>query len=353
MNLDKKRQKYFQRALLHWHEHQNFRFFPWKQEKDPYKIWLSEIILQQTRSEQGLPYYISFTKAFPNVDDLAKADEEVVYKMWQGLGYYNRCKNLLATAQHIAENLAGVFPNNYQDIIQLKGIGPYTAAAIASFAFDEDKAVIDGNVYRVLARFDGIETPIDSTLGKKQFESLAQFYLPHGHAAAYNQAIMDLGATICKPANPLCADCPLNDNCKAKTGAMWDLLPIKEKKLKVKTRLFHYAILRYQDQVYIQKRGEGDIWQNLYEFYLIEGDETQAEAHLQELLGAKKQIASTLIFTTQQRLTHQIIKSNFYEVRLKSIPASLTHASFIDINKLKNFAFPKTIISFFDNKSYF
>jgi len=212
----------------------NNRAMPWKGEKDAYKIWLSEIILQQTRVEQGWDYYNRFIERFPQIQLLADAKDEEVFKLWEGLGYYSRCKNLLATARFITQEKRGIFPSAYKDILHLKGVGPYTAAAIASFAFNLPHAVVDGNVSRVLSRFFGIATPIDSTAGKQEFTALAQALLDQQSPGIYNQAIMDFGATICKPQLPLCADCPLQAECTAfQTGKISDL-PVKEKKLQKK-----------------------------------------------------------------------------------------------------------------------
>ncbi len=210
-----------------WHKEENTRSLPWKNETDPYKIWLSEIILQQTRAEQGLNYYLNFIKNYPTICDLANAIDDDVFRHWQGLGYYNRCKNMLATARFICEQKNGVFPNDYEEILALKGVGAYTAAAIASFAFGLPHAVVDGNVYRVLARYFGIENAIDSTLGKAKFAQIADELLDKKNPAAYNQAIMDLGATVCTPKNPRCEICPLSKNCVALKSDLIYFFPVK------------------------------------------------------------------------------------------------------------------------------
>jgi A/G-specific adenine glycosylase len=207
--------RFFREKLMGWHLESNKREMPWKGEKDPYRIWLSEIILQQTRVEQGWAYYERFLKKFPNISALARASDQVVLKCWEGLGYYTRCRNLIHTARYIAFERNGLFPSTYDEIIQLKGVGPYTAAAIASFAFNQPHAVVDGNVFRVLARYHGLSTPIDRPEGKKLFQSLAQGSLDKDQPGQYNQALMDLGATVCKPQSPNCADCPLRKNCTA------------------------------------------------------------------------------------------------------------------------------------------
>lgn len=265
-------EKLFAKRVLIWDKNENTRQMPWKGEKDPYKIWLSEIILQQTRVEQGLKYYQNFINAFPHVHTLAKAPEEKVFKLWEGLGYYSRCRNLIATAKFISKDLRGAFPRDFESILQLKGVGNYTASAIASFAYNLPHAVLDGNVFRVLSRIFDIETPIDSTEGKKYFSEIAQKMLPKKRAGEYNQAIMDFGAVICKP-YPECETCFFNDQCKAYLQGKQDLLPIKEKKIKIRERWLNYFILKYKDKVLIRQRTSKDIWQQLFEFLLIETEE--------------------------------------------------------------------------------
>ena len=240
--------KLFVNSLLDWNMHHNRRMMPWKGEKDPYKIWLSEIILQQTRVEQGLMYYENFINNFPTIIHLADAAEEQVFKLWEGLGYYTRCKNLIATAKFIAYDLNGKFPTDYASILALKGVGPYTAAAIASFAYHLPFAVLDGNVYRVLSRIFNIDVPIDTLEGKKLFEAVAQQILPSEQPAAYNQAIMDFGATVCKP-QPNCANCFFNLHCKAFLNGNQQALPIKIKQKSSKKRWFHYVVLSYKNSL--------------------------------------------------------------------------------------------------------
>src|ERR1700753_3037261 len=242
----------FARILLKWHGSKNHRKMPWKGEKNPYRIWLSEVILQQTRVDQGWAYYEKFLEAFPTVHDLAHAPEQKVFKLWEGLGYYNRCRNLIATAKKIDAEYNGEFPNTYEEILALKGIGPYTAAAIASFAFDLPHAVVDGNVTRVISRYFGINTPIDTTAGKKLYTELADALLDKEHAAAYNQAIMDFGATVCLPRNPLCTDCIQAPDCQARQHGWTAQLPVKEKSIQKKERWFYYFIVEVPgDKVYI------------------------------------------------------------------------------------------------------
>lgn len=346
-------QKYFTRQLLHWHEHANRRSLPWKQEKDPYKIWLSEVILQQTRAEQGLPYYLRFTTAYPSVCDLAHAPEEQVFRLWQGLGYYNRCKNMLATARYICAELNGVFPATYDSLLSLKGIGPYTASAIASFAFNLPTAVVDGNVYRVLSRYFGIATPIDSSDGKQQFSGLANQLLDPKQSAHYNQAIMDLGATVCTPKSPDCSVCPLEKHCIARAQQLTGLLPVKEKKITVRRRYFNFFLFLADDMLWIRKRSSKDIWENLHEPFLAETDEKTTLSALkkdsilamlrEDILDIRKAGHQT------QRLTHQLIDSTFYYIQLHQKSKLLPEDGFwVPISELQHYAFPKTLVTFFE-----
>lgn len=359
MERNRAKEQYFTKALMRWHTEENTRTMPWKEEKDPYKIWLSEIILQQTRTEQGLPYYLNFINSYPTISDLANASDEDVFRLWQGLGYYNRCKNMLATARYIAKELNGSYPDKYDDILSLKGVGPYTAAAIASFAFGLPHAVVDGNVYRVLSRYFGIDTPIDSTEGKKLFHALAQYLLDVKDSAGYNQAIMDLGATVCKPASPICAECPLRKECVATNSSeLISLLPVKSKKVKVNRRYFHYILFFYKGELWVKKRSDKDIWQNLHEFYLIE-----AEKELDRKEIAENDIVKAFNITPEdieyegalsQRLTHRIIASRFFSCEIKSFQKPLlVGGKWVKINELQRLAYPKTIVSFLEKKSYF
>jgi A/G-specific adenine glycosylase len=358
MKTGKHQKEFFTTQLLEWHHRENNRNLPWKSEKDPYKIWLSEIILQQTRAEQGRPYYLSFTESFPTVKDLAAAKDEDVFRLWQGLGYYNRCKNLLTTARYISKELNGHFPDSYEAILQLKGVGPYTAAAIASFAYDLPYAVVDGNVYRVLSRYFGIETAYDSTEGKKQFQSLAQQLLDKSQSAAYNQAIMDLGATVCTPAVPVCQQCSLRKNCTAFQQHIVELLPVKGKKTTVRKRFFHYLLLQSEDQhLWISKRQEKDIWQNLFQPFLIEHSASMDATELRPLvpstlLGQSNQLVYE--GTQKQRLTHQFIETKFFSVTVKRpVEIDAVKGEWVKLNELKKFPFPRTIVSFLEKKLYF
>lgn len=341
----------FTKNLLKWNRFANKRQMPWKGETDPYKIWLSEIILQQTRVEQGWAYYEKFIAAYPSVLQLAAAPDEEVFKMWEGLGYYSRCRNLLTTARYVANVLKGNFPSTYDEIRQLKGVGPYTAAAIASFAFNEKRAVVDGNVQRVLARYFGISTPIDTTSGKKLFASLADSLIDESHPAAYNQAIMDFGATICKPRNPLCKECVQSADCEAYQHGFVEQLPVKEKILNIKTRWLYYFILTINDCVYIRKRVANDIWQNLYEFVLLESDEELSDPlhtfQNNNSFGSAQPF--TVIFrgdVKRQQLTHQRINGRFFVLRLAKQPAATFDYLLVGKSNLHAYAFPKFINSF-------
>jgi A/G-specific adenine glycosylase len=334
----------FPKALLQWNSTENNRQMPWKGEKDPYRIWLSEIILQQTRVEQGLKYYENFIRAFPDVHTLANAPEEQVFKLWEGLGYYSRCRNLLATARHISKELGGRFPETYNEILSLKGIGPYTAAAIASFAYNLPYAVLDGNVFRVVSRICDQETPIDSTEGKNLFSKLSQSLLPEAKAGAYNQAIMDFGATICKP-YPECGHCFFNPHCLAFLRGKQDLLPVKSKKTKTRERWLNYFVLRYKDEVALHQRRDKDIWQELFEFPVVETGEPAENELLIKLVQQQYKVSEfELVYTLRkkQRLTHQLIQFNFLEIRL-SKKIKLVSFNWIPLSSLPQFALPKTL----------
>jgi len=259
----------FGTKLINWY-HKNKRELPWRQEVNAYFIWLSEVILQQTRVSQGLPYYLKFVKNYPTVSDLALADEEKVLKDWEGLGYYSRARNLHAAAKEVYSKYNGEFPKTYEEILSLRGIGPYTAAAIGSFAFNLPYPVVDGNVQRVIARIFGITDPVNSSKGKKAIEEVLKEMFDPNNPADFNQAIMEFGALHCKPQAPLCRECPFRDQCFAFNHKMVDVLPAKEKKTKVKSRFFLYVVPTLGNTEYIEKRTGDDIWKNLYQFPLIE-----------------------------------------------------------------------------------
>ena len=329
---------------------------PWKGEKDPYKIWLSEIILQQTRVEQGWAYYNRFITTFPTVHDLAKAPETKVFKLWEGLGYYTRCKNLIATAKYISKELKGKFPDKYDDILHLKGIGPYTAAAIGSFAFNLPYAVVDGNVFRVLARFFGIKTPTDSTEGKKLFASLANDLLDKKQPGIYNQALMDFGAVICKPQQPLCTSCVMKTACTAYLQGLVNELPVKEKSIVKKLRWFYYVIIEYNGAVYLRKRQPKDIWENLYEFVLYEHDKQLPEQELKSL-GFIKKIIGKYKFEViniskeyRQLLSHQTIYGRFIKITVNA-PVKVDGYEAVAKKRIAKLPFPKLITGFLDENN--
>lgn len=342
---------FFAQQLLSWHHLENDRVLPWKGEKDPYKIWLSEIILQQTRAEQGLPYYERFIATYPTIEALAAAPDQEVFKLWQGLGYYSRCRNLLATARQVVAEYGGEFPDQYAQIIKLKGIGPYTAAAIASFAFGSAVPVVDGNVYRVMARYFAEPEPIDTTTGKKKFNELVQSVFDERQPAAFNQAIMDLGASVCTPKQAKCEECFLATGCKAYRQDNVYAFPVKTKKIAVKQRYFNYYILQVNDELYLQQRPSGDVWHDLYEFFLVESQNVAAIDFLDQSLIAS---ADLNIFTAKQRLTHQLIASSFSVIKLKEKPApGFEKGVWVKKGNVKNYPFPKTIISFLEEMHYF
>ena len=338
----------FTRALIKWNQRQNDRKMPWKGEKDPYKIWLSEIILQQTRVEQGWAYYEKFIIAFPTIRDLAKAPDEKVYKLWEGLGYYSRCKNLLATARLIVKDYKAVFPSDYEEIKKLKGIGPYTAAAISSFAFNEPYAVVDGNVQRIIARYFGISTPVNSTAGKKLFILLAQTLLDKKMPGIYNQAIMDFGAVICKPQNPLCTQCVQRKECMAYELDEVKAIPVKEKSIVKRDRWFYYYLIVFNNKLYVRKRTQKDIWQNLYEFVLEEtkspvSHSLHSPGMLKKLVGKQPFTIVSVSKIYRQQLSHQFINGQFFVVTIKKELSGLMEYTLMEKKKLKQLAFPAVI----------
>jgi A/G-specific adenine glycosylase len=299
-------------SLLQWYtEHK--RDLPWRKVKDPYLIWLSEVLLQQTRVQQGLPYYIRFAETFPDVGKLADAEEREILRLWQGLGYYSRARNLHAAAKYIVAHQNGQMPRNYEELKKLKGVGAYTAAAIASFAYDEPVAVVDGNVYRVLARVFGIRTDIASGKGAAEFQQIANTILPENNPGTYNQAIMEFGALHCTPANPKCRDCPLTMICEANKLEIQHLLPVKSKKVNKKIRYFNYIAIRWKDHYLLKRRSGKDIWTGLFEFLLLE----RSSLHeLDQLLAEQKFSAAVTVVQESEvykhLLTHQTIFARFW-----------------------------------------
>ncbi len=340
----------FYKQLINWYL-QNKRDLPWRKTQNPYLIWLSEIMLQQTRVAQGLPYYESFVTAFPTVFDLANASEEQVLKLWQGLGYYSRARNLHYTAKYIANQLNGNFPETYKNLLQLKGVGDYTAAAIASFSFDEKVPVVDGNVFRVLSRVFDIETDISSISAKKEFQKLALQLMPTNNPAIFNQAIMEFGALQCVPKNPNCEICIFNSKCLALQKNKIASLPVKTKKTKVSNRFLNYLI--FEDEIQntlIQKRSEKGIWHNLYEFPLIE---TQEDVSLEEIikLTSNKYAQEYPINSLEElqsvpikhKLSHQNLSIQFWKVKLNGLLND--GLSFSEVLK---FPFPIVIYNFIE-----
>jgi len=311
------------KKLINWYK-QNARDLPWRNSSDPYKIWLSEIILQQTRVAQGLPYYLKFVEAFPTVFDLAKAPEQKVLKLWQGLGYYSRARNLHHAAKDVVKNYKGVFPNDFNELKKLKGVGDYTAAAIASFCFNKPHAVVDGNVYRVLARLFAIETPINSTEGKKQFAELADELLDKKNPGTYNQAIMEFGARFCAPSNPNCETCIFIDKCESGSIGKAANYPVKISKTKIRTRYFEYFFLSHADHVFIEQRVGNDIWKNLYQLPLLEFSQKTTKQNVlkkfqQEIFknSAKDFEIKNITAHKKHQLSHQSILARFWQIDVK------------------------------------
>ena len=340
----------FSNTLIYWYL-QNSRDLPWRKTNNPYFIWLSEIMLQQTRVAQGLSYYLKFTEAFPTVFDLAKADESTVLKMWQGLGYYSRARNLHFTAKQIANEFNGEFPSNYKEIIKLKGIGDYTASAIASFAFDEPSAVVDGNVYRVLSRYFGIKTPINSSAGIKEFKELAQTLIDKENPANYNQAIMEFGAIQCKPKKPLCLFCPLSESCVALQKNLIEVLPVKGKKIKVRNRYFNFLVIKTDDNKTIlqMRKGKG-IWQGLYQFPLIESDKNIDKNQLitsEEFINLFPDETTISLFNDKEivhKLSHQHLHTQFWIIETTNLSEAKIKWSAID-----KYPVPVLIANFFED----
>lgn len=312
---------FFSQKITAWYETHK-RDLPWRNIHNPYFIWLSEVILQQTRVVQGMPYYFKFIETFPTVEDLAAADEKDVLRLWQGLGYYSRARNLHTTAKMVVENYDGKFPNNYQELLKLKGIGTYTAAAIASFAFGEKVAVLDGNVYRVLSRVFGETTDIASNEAKKVFTKIAETVLPNQNCDIHNQAIMEFGAIQCTPSSPNCMFCPLSIECVANATGRVGILPIKSKKLKVRERFFNYFVIEQNRNFAMHERTHKDVWSGMYDFYLKELSENtdslediiSDDIFLNDLL--KNSIIKRESIIYKHILTHQKIQTKFWHVEI-------------------------------------
>ncbi len=307
----------FQKTLISWYSRAK-RDLPWRNTKDPYKIWLSEIILQQTRIEQGLPYYNRFVAHYPTVGELANAHQQEVLKLWEGLGYYSRARNLHATAVHVSNELNGQFPINYSGLLKLKGIGPYTAAAIASFAYEEPVPVIDGNVFRFAARYFGIDKDIADAKNRKYFEETLTQVISQQQPGEFNQAIMEFGATVCTPSKPLCHDCPFASSCHAFAHNQQGVLPVKSKKTKVKELFMHYIIYQYEGQTLMKRRNES-IWNGLFEFHsLISETKNETEDILKEVTQAEQGEVEKIVGPIKHLLSHRKLWVNFYHINIKS-----------------------------------
>jgi A/G-specific adenine glycosylase len=339
----------FADEIVQWYT-LNKRDLPWRHTTDAYVIWLSEIILQQTRVEQGTPYFNRFLEQYPNVKSFAAAGEDEILKLWQGLGYYSRGRNMLKTARQVNEEFNGEFPQRYDQLIKLKGIGEYTAAAISSFSSNEAKAVVDGNVYRVLARYFGIDEPINSTQGKKTFKKLADDVLNQQQPGLHNQAMMEFGALLCKPKNPGCGICPVRMGCYAFINNAATHLPVKLNKLKIRERYFNYFLIIKNDKILLNKRGENDIWANMYDLPMIETEKLlQPETIIlqPEALNnwGKHIVIEDISPVYKHILTHQRLYIRFIKIKTESVDLK-PEWFFSDIEDLKKFAFPKIIFIF-------
>lgn len=339
----------FTKTLTNWYRAHK-RDLPWRNNRDAYPIWLSEIILQQTRVEQGLPYWERFMEEFPSVDKLANASEEQVLRLWQGLGYYSRARNLHATAKYIHEQLGDEFPTTYAEIIKLKGVGPYTAAAIASICFSEKTPVVDGNVFRFAARYFGIEIDIAASTARKKFEEVLLNHIPSELPGEFNQAMMEYGARECSP-SPNCSECVFSSGCFAFQNKAQKLLPIKSKKLKVKDRYLNYLVIKEKHKYFMKLRNKKDIWKGLYDFPLVEGnlEEESVLAEVKSILGNIDFVVTDISEVRTHLLSHQKLLAQFYEIEvIDSIPKSVIQK--IEMNgyskeEIVNLPKPKLIVN--------
>lgn len=344
----------FSKTLNHWYSN-NKRILPWRETKNPYYIWLSEIILQQTQVKQGLPYYEAFVAQYPTIFDLANAKESSVLKLWQGLGYYSRARNLHASAKYVANEFKGEFPNTYKDLLKLKGVGDYTASAIASICFNETTAVVDGNVYRVLSRYFGIDTPINSSKGAKEFKALAQELIDENNPADFNQAIMEFGAIQCKPKKPDCQTCPFQDSCIAFNNNTIGDLPVKIKSLKAKKKFFNFLIFISEDgRTILEKREGKGIWQNLYQFPLIETNKDMSIESFQEKLEAHDLLNGgpfeLLLYNKDSiihKLSHQHLHTKFWIVNVNRLSVEG-----VSLDNIRTYAVPILIGNFIETFNF-
>lgn len=338
------------KRLITWYE-ENKRELPWRETADPYIIWVSEIILQQTRVNQGMEYFLRFVKRFPDVRSLAEAEEEEVLKYWQGLGYYSRARNLHTAAKDIVNRWGGKFPEGYKDILSLKGIGEYTAAAIASFAWNKPYPVVDGNVFRVLSRLFAISEPIDSVKGKKMFMQLAENIMDKKHAGMHNQAIMEFGALHCTPAGPQCMFCPLIDKCMGYASGKVMQYPVKQQKVTIKNRYFHYFYILYNNKyTYLNRRKEKDIWKGLFELPMIETDNPMDFIAIKETKpfqmlfdGIQDMNISVELINKKHVLSHRILYANFYKVEIKMEGSGLKPYIKIPLNEIEKYPVPRLV----------
>ncbi|MFD2822785.1 A/G-specific adenine glycosylase [Lacinutrix iliipiscaria] len=338
------------KTLTDWYS-VNKRDLPWRRTKNPYHIWLSEIILQQTQVNQGLPYYEVFVSNYPTIFDLANAKESAVLKLWQGLGYYSRARNLHTTAQYIVKELSGRFPDNYKALLKLKGVGDYTASAIASICFDEVCAVVDGNVYRVLSRYFGVKTPINSSIGQKEFKALAQQLIDKNNPAEFNQAIMDFGSRQCKPKSPDCSVCPLQNDCQAYINNSIANLPVKVKKTRVSKKHFNFLVfISHDNKTILEKRTQRGIWQNLYQFPLVETQSSikynEMKSHLKTFPITNNGYDRLSLFNKEDiihKLSHQHLHTKFWIVEIEHLPKQS-----ILIEKIRDYPVPVLLSNFIE-----
>ena len=352
---------YFSKSLQRWY-HENKCELPWRNTRDPYKIWLSEIILQQTQVAQGLPYFEKFERKYPNVSELANAEEDQILRDWQGLGYYSRARNLHSAAKQIHNELKGQFPDNYKEILKLKGIGPYTAAAISSFAFGEAKAVVDGNVIRVISRFFGIKEAVNEAKIRNKIQSLADEFIDTENPDTHNQAIMELGAMVCKPSSPDCNNCPFNEGCIAFKEKIQADIPFKNSKTKVRERFLAFFLVKKKDEIILRKRPSEGIWANLYDLPPIELDK-KVEAHdILDLKEVKKLVDQSFQIEViegwqKHLLSHQRIWAKFLVLHLEDelpaeLPDSFTGARFYSIDESRHLGKPILIVNFLNQYIY-
>lgn len=338
----------FYDRITHWYLI-NKRDLPWRKTTDPYAIWLSEIMLQQTRVAQGLPYFERFISTFPTVFDLAKADEEQVLKLWQGLGYYSRARNMHKTAQNVANEFNGNFPSSYKELLQLNGVGEYTAAAIASFSYNEKVNVVDGNVFRVIARYLNVTTDIASATAKKEFAALANELMENRDSALFNQSIMEFGALQCVPKNPNCSNCVLNESCAALQHNKVDQLPVKTKKTKVRNRFLNYIIFEDSEQrTLLRKRTEKGIWHNLYEFPVIETESEEAvELIIDKIKDAYTHLEIDSVRIYDENTLHKLSHQNL-NIRFLGVKTNQKIDNGLSISAINQFPFPIVLIKFIE-----